>query len=151
MALKFYKLSVLMCFIFWGFTSFAAAPIVPAPPATDKVYPEQALKIAEDSKEVKAFLNLNIEDWEDCIFHKVEKPCDSGWVTCIEDAWVVKYFLKGSCAPLFDERLGVTLLIDAKNGNIISRFPEVMYFEDQGYCMEDYDCSGSKKDGRCKN
>ena len=112
---------------------------------------QEALKIAKESEEVQAFLSLQIDGWEQCVEKKVDKPCDSGWVTCIEDAWVVKYFLKESCAPRFDERLGVTLLIDAKTGKIISRFPEVMYFEDKAYCLEDYDCLKSASEGICKN
>jgi hypothetical protein len=87
----------------------------------------------------------------------VERSCDSDWVTCIEDAWVVSFRARPDCPVKGDERLGVTLLIDGKSGRVISRFPELTYFQQPQFCMEDYDCllspssSPSSPDGTCYN
>ncbi|OGX28265.1 MAG: hypothetical protein A2787_02270 [Omnitrophica WOR_2 bacterium RIFCSPHIGHO2_01_FULL_48_9] len=100
-----------------------------------------ALKIARQTAEVQALYALQNRKWAGCIEAKAERPCDSDWVTCIEDAWVVKYTLGERCGVAHDGRLGVTLLVDGKSGKVISRFPETEYFKDELYCRDDFDCS----------
>lgn len=102
---------------------------------------DEALQVAESTEEVKSFLVLSdTYGFKQCILKESVAPCDSGWVTCIDDAWVVTFRVKEGCLTAQDERLGVTLLIDSKNGMIISRFPEKEYFQSSRYCLEDYDC-----------
>ena len=115
---------------------------------------EEVLALALLVPEAQAFYAL-LEPLGGCAANSVELPCDSNWVTCIDDAWVVKFFVKQECNIAHDGRLSVTLLIDAKSGKIISRFPEVNYFNDPGYCLEDYDCQLYQKikedAGQCMN
>jgi hypothetical protein len=109
---------------------------------------EDALRVANQVKEVQAFLSfnhLNQALWEDCVEREVELSCESDWVTCIDNAWVVKYFLSAMCRGDYDERLGVTLVINSKTGDIISRFPEVEYFEDPWFCRNDDDCLAQQR------
>jgi len=116
---------------------------------------DKALALAKEIPVVKAFYNLNQGALKECIESQVVRPCDSDWVTCIDDAWVVKFFLSESCSITKNEQLGVTLLIDEKTGKIISRYPEIEYFENPRFCREDYDCFCNQRDkaslNDCKN
>ena len=78
---------------------------------------EEVLELALLVPETQAFYAL-LEPLGGCAAHSVELPCDSNWVTCIDDAWVVKFFVKQECNITHDGRLSVTLLIDAKSGKI---------------------------------
>ncbi len=100
---------------------------------------EEALQIAQNSDEVLAFSAMDGGRFAACLNSRVVKPCDSGWVTCIDDAWVVEFSAGAACGTGYNGSLTLRLLID-KNGKIISRFPEKEYFLDSGYCLEDYDC-----------
>lgn len=108
---------------------------------------KEALIIAESSREVELFYKLNNGRLKNCIHKEVIKPCESDWVTCIEDAWVVQFTVGDICPVVHDGRLGITFLIDAITGRIVSRFPEVEYFETAGYCLEDFDCLDGPANG----
>ncbi len=110
---------------------------------------EKALRVSE----VRALYALNNGALASCIDVKTEKSCDSGWVTCREDAWVVKFIAGDRCSVRQDGRLGVVLLIDGKTGEIISRFPEIEYFQDEDFCRDDFDCLCSAVPDRiqCRN
>jgi hypothetical protein len=101
---------------------------------------EQALAIAEGTLEAKAFLEFRHGKFAECVQRRVEKPCDSNWVTCIDDAWVVKFIVAQRCALEHDGRLDLTFLIDAKSGEVISKYPEIEYFSDPTFCRDDDDC-----------
>ncbi|MBP9854753.1 MAG: hypothetical protein KBD53_07795 [Candidatus Omnitrophica bacterium] len=101
---------------------------------------KQALIIAESTKEAELLYKLYDGRLENCIDKEVVKPCDSGWVTCIESAWVVQFTLSDICNIKHDGRLGLTILIDSITGRIISRYPEAQYFESETYCMDNSDC-----------
>lgn len=101
---------------------------------------KSALIIAEATKEVRGLYALEGGRFQNCIDKSVMRPCDTDWVTCVENAWVVKFILSDTCPVVHDGRLSVTILVDAITGEIISRFPEDSYFADPQYCMEDYDC-----------
>ena len=100
---------------------------------------KQALIMAEQTREAEAFYNLNQKAFINCIEKSVKKSCDSDWVTCIDDGWVVQFVVGEKCFLQHDGRLQLTFVID-KNGNIISRFPEADYLLDKQYCLENYDC-----------
>lgn len=106
---------------------------------------KQAAIVAEQTPEVQALYELNNGRFRNCIVKETLKPCDSNWVTCVEDAWVVKFWPGEICSLKADGRLSVTILVDAVTGNIISRYPEVDYFESSLYCLESYDCMESNK------
>lgn len=101
------------------------------------ITPEEAAKITGKLEETKLFYRLIGQD--DCVNVSVQRPCDSEWVTCIDDAWVVRYFLKEEC-PAAHEQLSLVFLVGAQDGRIISRYPEKPYFEDRRFCLEDFDC-----------
>lgn len=115
---------------------------------------QDALKSVEKTEEMKSFYDVIGKDKESCFVKKVVRPCDTDWVTCIDDAWVVEISIKDECFS-HDGRLSFNVLLDEKSGKIISRFPEVGYFKDPSYCLEDYDCllvaSGKEEDIRCEN
>ncbi len=117
--------------------------------------PDEALALAKETTVVEAFYNLNQGILKSCVENQVVRACDSGWVTCIDDAWVVKFFVSEKCVSPRKEQLGVTLLMDGKTGDIISKYPEIDYFENPYFCREDYDCLNSSKNdyhsGECKN
>ncbi|MGE0268811.1 MAG: hypothetical protein AB7S78_10215 [Candidatus Omnitrophota bacterium] len=102
---------------------------------------KQALIIAESTKEVELLYKLHKGRLENCIDKEVVKPCESGWVTCIDNAWVVQFTISDICQIEHDGRLGLTILIDAVTGRIISRYPEAEYFEQESYCLDDSDCA----------
>ncbi|MCA9405929.1 MAG: hypothetical protein KC684_05285 [Candidatus Omnitrophica bacterium] len=113
---------------------------------------EEALLIAEKTQEVKGLYRLYNHQGrplkDGCLETNILKTCDSDWVTCIDDAWVVEFNVKQECVKeRHDGRLTVKILVNAKNGDVISRFPEAPYFQSAQYCLEDYDCLavGSEK------
>lgn len=101
---------------------------------------KQASIVAESTDEVKQLYDLRGGRFVNCIEKKVERPCESDWVTCVDDAWVVRFVVGNQCLIEHDGRLSVTILVDAKTKEIISRFPEVEYFLEDKYCHENYDC-----------
>lgn len=100
---------------------------------------ESAMTAAQKTGEAKAFLAMDNGRFNACLSRRVVRPCDSEWVTCIDDAWVVEFAAEKACNVVHDGRLSLRILI-GKEGNIISRFPEKEYFADPQYCMESYDC-----------
>lgn len=114
---------------------------------------EGAAVKARTVSEVQALYALNNGFLAACIDVTTEKSCDSDWVTCREDAWVVKFTAGDRCPVKHDGRLAVVLLIDGKTGDIISRFPEIEYFQDEKFCRDDFDClcSGIRDQAQCRN
>lgn len=124
----------------------------------DLMTKEEALLIAEGTEEVQGLYGLRHPQAgllkKDCIEKKVLKTCETDWVTCIEDAWLVEFNVVESCVGGHDGRLTVKVLVDAKTKAIISRFPEAPYFRSAQYCLEDYDCfsvSDKKQQISCSN
>ncbi|MCA9401231.1 MAG: hypothetical protein KC713_06365 [Candidatus Omnitrophica bacterium] len=101
---------------------------------------KEALLIAEATPEAEGLYSLNEGRYQGCIEKSVLRPCDTDWVTCIENAWVVKFWLGEQCGIAHDGRLSVTFLIDEDSGKIISKFPEKEYFQNDRYCVEAFDC-----------
>lgn len=101
---------------------------------------KEALIVAESTEEVELFYTMHDGRLKNCIEKEVIKPCESDWVTCVEDAWVVQFTVGAVCPIDHDGRLGITILVDAITGRVISRFPEADYFRARSYCMESYDC-----------
>ena len=116
---------------------------------------EQVLEIAQETPEVKALFSLNPLLFSRCIEKKVKPACESDWVTCIEDAWIVQFVVGNQCSIEHDGRLNITFLIDQHSGTIISKFPEADYFQSNIFCLEDYDCiyltQGKESVGQCQN
>lgn len=112
----------------------------------------EAIKIADETPEAKAFRALQDGRFKDCLDVKAVRPCDSDWVTCIDDAWVIQYELTPECGVTHDGRLTLRLLVGS-DGKIISRFPEKEYFINPDYCLEDYDCMtiASENVNSCRN
>lgn len=100
---------------------------------------DEALTVARQIPEAVAFLSLFDGNYKHCIEEEVVKSCESDWVTCLEDGWVVRFSYKESCGVINDGRLQLTIVVDG-SGKVISRFPEEMYFKVPRYCLEDYDC-----------
>lgn len=101
---------------------------------------KDALIRAEITEEVRELYSLYNGRLVNCIEKSVLKSCDSDWVTCIDDAWVVQFIVGEQCPVVHDGRLSVTFVIDAVTGKIISRFPEKEYFQDPHYCLDNHDC-----------
>ncbi len=114
---------------------------------------KEALIVAEQTGEVAALYGLRNGELTNCIEKSVKRPCESSWVTCIEDAWVVAINVGEMCPVKHDGRLSVTIVVNDITGQIISKFPEKPYFESPFYCLEDYDCMGSLAEGEklCQN
>ncbi|MCC6758897.1 MAG: hypothetical protein IT395_04650 [Candidatus Omnitrophica bacterium] len=114
--------------------------------------PEKALQIALQTKEAQALLNYRNGALAGCLEKKVVKSCDSEWVTCRDNAWVVQYLLTPQCpVPVAgtgqgDGRLGMNFVIDGMTGDIISHYPEVEYFANDRFCRDDADCVGDSKE-----
>ncbi len=108
--------------------------------------PEKALQIALQTKEAQALLNYRNGALAGCLEKKVVKSCDSEWVTCRDNAWVVQFLLTLQCLVNGDGRLGMNFVIDGMSGDIISHYPEVEYFTDDRFCRDDGDCVGSNKE-----
>lgn len=102
---------------------------------------KEALVVAEGTKEAELLYKLYNGRLKNCIDKEVVKPCESNWVTCIDNAWVVQFTLSDICQIEHDGRLGLTILIDAVTGKVISRYPEAEYFKSEDYCLDDSDCS----------
>ncbi|MBZ0098553.1 MAG: hypothetical protein K8F30_05690 [Taibaiella sp.] len=101
---------------------------------------KEALTIAESTAEAEKFYTMYEGRLKNCIEKEVVKPCESDWVSCIENAWVVQFTIGDICKIEQDGRLGLTILVDALTGQILSRFPEVAYFNEESYCLDDSDC-----------
>lgn len=99
---------------------------------------KEALIVAEGTKEAESLYKLYNGRLKNCIDKEVVKPCESDWVTCIDNAWVVQFTLSDICQIEHDGRLGLTILIDAVTGKVISRYPEAEYFKSEDYCMDDF-------------
>ncbi|MDP2652527.1 MAG: hypothetical protein Q8Q08_00675 [Candidatus Omnitrophota bacterium] len=115
---------------------------------------ETARETAEATAEAHALYGLRGGSLKQCIEVKVLRPCETDWVTCIDHAWVVQFAVGEACGILHDGRLGLHLLINEADGRIISRYPEVEYFQGPEYCMADHDCvlvEGAAGSGSCKN
>lgn len=120
---------------------------------------KQALLMAEQLDVVKSLYDLRGGLLSSCIEKEVVTPCESEWVTCIEDAWVVKFVVGKMCPIEHDGRLNVTVLIDGNDGKVISRYPEVDYFKDNYFCRDQADCiqtdikdkNNQVMDQRCAN
>lgn len=108
--------------------------------AAQKIGRKEALSIGRTVPEVEALYALNGGEFAECIERRVEKPCQSNWVTCIDDAWVVSFTVGNRCGVANDGRLSVTLLIDSREGEVVSKFPEIEYFESTTFCRDDFDC-----------
>lgn len=123
--------------------------------SASEISKEQALALAKETEVALAFYNLKEGALKHCIKTEVLRPCDSNWVTCIEEAWVVKFRVSEECIKPENEQLGVTLLIDSKDGKTISKYPEIDYFKNQQFCRDNLDCRLNGKDVQsatdCKN
>lgn len=107
---------------------------------------EKAMQIAFQTKEAQALLNYRNGALAGCLEKKVVKSCDSEWVTCRDNAWVVQYLLTPQCPVKGDGRLGMNFVIDGMSGEIISHYPEVEYFANDRFCRDDGDCVGGSKE-----
>ena len=107
-----------------------------AKPQTKMMNAQEAEEKARTVSEVQALYELNNGVLAQCIDVATEKSCDSDWVTCREDAWVVKFIVGDRCPVSQDGRLGVVLLLDGKTGEVVSRFPEIEYFQDEKFCFQ---------------
>lgn len=112
---------------------------------------KEALMIVEKTPEIRAFYNLYSGRLVNCIEKSVLKTCESDWVTCIDDAWVVQFTVGKMCPVVHDGRLSVTMLVDSITGEIISRFPEEEYLKIPGYCLDDHDCLTPSGSDGCEN
>lgn len=101
---------------------------------------EQALTIVEQTPEAKAIESIYDNALATCLDKRVDRPCDTKWVTCIDNAWVVQFFVTDRCRVKTDGRLGLNIVVNDQSGQIISRYPEVDYFNDPHFCREQYEC-----------
>lgn len=109
---------------------------------------QKALRIAADTAEVKALMAYRQAALASCLQVTIARSCDSEWVTCRDDAWVVQYLLSTQCPVKSDGRLGMNFVIDENSGQIISHYPELEYFNDVSFCRDDVDCIGGVVDGQ---
>ena len=129
--------SVLSFIVIWIFVSWVVTYAAETKkPLTRKA----ALNKAEMLPVTAAFYDLQDGRFQNCIDKEVLKPCDTDWVTCIDDAWVVKFTLSKQCRVHHDGRLSLTIVLNSVTGELISNFPEKDYFESPVYCLEGYDC-----------
>ena len=116
---------------------------------------KRALIIAEQNPAVRALYELNGGVYQNCIEKIVLKPCETDYVTCVEDAWLVEFLLGSVCGIEHDGRLGVRVLLNSKTGKTISTFPEEEYFFNKNYCQDDFDClcfvDESQENRQCLN
>ncbi len=117
---------------------------------------EEALAIARKTPEVEAFYQLLDGQLADCIRSRISDSCDSPLVTCLEDAWVIEYFLDDTCparpatpAELQDpsSKMRLVLVLNGINGKFISKFPEKEYISDSDYCLEAQACIPRNEQG----
>lgn len=106
---------------------------------------KEALIVAESTDEAALLYTMYEGRLENCIEKEVVKPCESDWVTCIENAWVVQFTVGDVCRIEQDGRLGLTILIDALTGRILSKYPEADYFRKSQFCLDDSDCICGKE------
>ena len=111
---------------------------------------KEALVFAEQTPEAAALYALEGGKYVNCIGKSVMRPCETDWVTCIDDAWVVKFQIGEECGVSHDGRVDLVLLIDAVERKVISRYPEKEYYFDPGYCQLHDDCL-MLADKRCYN
>ncbi len=116
--------------------------------SADNSSAQKALRIAADTAEVKALLSYRQGVLASCVLIKIARSCDSQWVTCRDNAWVVQYLLSPQCSVKGDGRLGMNFVIDEISGQIISHYPEIEYFEDASFCRDDADCVGGKAENQ---
>ncbi len=106
-----------------------------------KITQQEALAMANKTQEVQAFYAMGPAPWQDCIEYKVTRSCDSPWVACLDDAWVIEYGVKESCQSIFgNQEMKLLLVLNAKTGRFISKFPEFPYIQDERFCLEDKAC-----------
>ena len=105
----------------------------------ERLSKEKALSIAKESQEAKMFYQFLDRQHKGCMKEEVVSSCESDWVTCIDDGWVIHFSPREDCSIEHDGRLALNLVIN-KEGAIISKFPEKEYFQRKDYCLEDYDC-----------
>ena len=125
-----------------------------AQPSVRTLTRKEALIVAESTEEAEHFYTMYDGRLKNCIEKEVIKPCETDWVTCIENAWVIQFTVGDVCHIEQDGRLGLTILVDALTGRVLSRFPEVDYFKTADYCLDDSDCiCGHAKKGerQCYN
>lgn len=108
--------------------------------ADTRLNQKEARLIVEQSPEVQALYDLNDGKFVNCLEISVLRPCESDWVTCIDDAWVVRFHFGETCDIKHDGRLDLLMVVDAKDGHVISKFPEAPYYQDSYYCINDTDC-----------
>lgn len=123
---------------------------------------DRALMMANQTDEAKAFSKMSVylnKPQEDCLQVRVMESCHNPWVTCLDDGWVIEYGFKSECLispSSVVESMKMLLVLDAKTGRFISKFPELSYLTDQSFCLEDNACRflttkvGSLKEG-CLN
>ncbi|MFT7538299.1 MAG: hypothetical protein ACI9F2_000442, partial [Lysobacterales bacterium] len=58
---------------------------------------ELALLAALKTEDVRAFINFDGGRFSKCMTTSVKRPCDTDWVTCIDEAWVVRLELGEDC------------------------------------------------------
>lgn len=121
-----------------GIALMAAAAT--AQPNTDMISAAEALALGRKVPEAEALYAVQGGRWASCIESKAVRSCESDWVTCVEDGWVVSFFFGDRCALKHDGRLSVTVLINGKTKQMISRFPEKEYFADPSFCRDAHDC-----------
>jgi len=140
------------CFLIFAVCGVGSM-ICPCSTGAQGISKDRALALAQQTEVVKAFYDLKQGALKNCIRTEVVRPCESHWVTCIEDAWVVKFSVGEECIQPYNEQLGVTLLINGKEGGVISQYPEIAYFQDPLFCRDSPDCRLSVKSARpaCKN
>ncbi len=114
----------------------------------DIISEQKALRIAAKTPEVAALLSYQNAALVSCMNIKVMRSCDSQWVTCRDNAWVVQYALSVQCPVVSDGRLGMNFVIDGLTGKIISRYPEKDYFQNPIFCRDQGDCVGGIKNNK---
>lgn len=138
-------------FVVWTvFFTFLAAFAAQGADGRRPLTRKEALVFAEQTAEAKALYALNDGHYVNCIEKSVLRPCETDWVTCIDEAWVVKFTLGKACGLEHDGRLDLVLLVDAQEARIISRYPESEYYLQAGFCQMDDDCM-MLSGGKCVN
>lgn len=110
----------------------------------------EALSISAATPEVRALEALFAAD-DTCIQRDVLRPCDTDWVTCVDDAWVVVYDVAAACLRRDDDRMALRFLVDSRSGAIRSRYPEIDYFRDPEFCQTSEDCLPGGAPEECLN
>ncbi|ODS36744.1 MAG: hypothetical protein A7316_02420 [Candidatus Altiarchaeales archaeon WOR_SM1_86-2] len=136
--------------------------------STKGITQEQAIAIANLTKQSQVFLEMygnyiSISVKEYCL--ERDKKCaeQAGYCSsmhcieacnCTKYGWEVHYLINTS---LLTQQMGVrnayvphgvSIRMD-KQGNIVSKYPDIKYLEDENYCRIDYNCRSLKIDGFC--